>query len=127
MSKVNVDLSGFGAKAGQWAAQGVNAIVANFQGIDLYAIGSKVISDFLAGLQSMWGSLMSWVSGAVARLKALFSFNISLPSISGGGGPGAPAGVPSLHYTGDPADSSSRPIGRSSVRRPGAARFNLRN
>ena len=93
MSKVNVDLQGFGAKAGAWAAQGVNSIVNAFQSIDLYAIGSKVISDFLAGLQSMWGGLMSWVSNAVAQLKALFSFNISLPNPSGGA-PGAPASAP---------------------------------
>nr|WP_281393006.1 phage tail tape measure protein [Roseibium litorale] len=63
--------------------------------IDLTEAGRKIITSLLEGMKSVFVQLMAWVDQKIAALKDAFSFNISMPSIFGGGTPAA-APAPAL-------------------------------
>lgn len=58
--------------------------------IDLFEVGKKIINSLLNGMKAVFAQMMAWVDLKIAALKKAFTFNISMPSLFGGGAP-APA------------------------------------
>ena len=136
MSKVNVDLQGFGAKAGSLGGTGRQLRSSTPSRASIFTRSGRRSSAISSPACNRCGSsVLSWASNAVAQLKALFTFNISLPNLSGGA-PGAPASgtSPAAAGPGGSGGALSKVRGnqrlirrRQGGRRPSAARSHLRD
>ena len=90
-----------------WTKKWGDDIVAFFQGLPgriagvfsaggFSGIGKIIMDALLSGLQSAADSVISWVTGFVARLKSLFSFSASPTITPNGGGYQDPLSAPGI-------------------------------